>query len=173
LPSDTPNGGYRIARFAEAPEVSADDVLSLWRAEGALPEAEARTRVAEVAFVGVDGAGALVAVSTAYLAPNAQLRAQVWHCRAFVAGAHRESDIATRLVRETRRHLEGRFVSGEDPRAPGILMEVENPLLKRFANQAVWARPISPGVGWTFIGENQRGDHLRVYWFPGARAPGP
>jgi hypothetical protein len=25
----------------------------------------------------------------------------------------------------------------------------------------------------TFIGENDRGDHVRVHYFPGAEAPGP
>jgi len=164
---------YRILPFEDAAGVSERDVVDLWLAETELDEAVATERVREIAFVALDGGGALVGVSTTYISHDRRLRTEIWHMRAFVAALHRESDIATRLVRATRQHLETRWVAGDDLRAPGILMEVENPILKQFANQAVWVRPETPEGQWMFIGENARGDHLRVYWFPGARAPLP
>jgi hypothetical protein len=67
-----------------------------------------------------------------------------------------------------RDHLEQRFISGENTQATGILMEVENEGLKTYFNRALWL-PLEMN----FIGENSRGDHVRVRYFPGARVPLP
>ncbi len=40
--------------------------------------------------------------------------------------------------------------------------------MKRHLNNAYW-----PPSDFTFIGENQRGHHRRVHYFPGARVPIP
>ena len=93
----------------------------------------------------------------------------MWHIRTFVGRDHRRGALGTLLLRGTRQHLEQRFVSGADIRAPGIMLELENPEVKRAKNEAVWP----PGMRWTFIGENARKDHIRVCYFPGARAPLP
>ena len=160
---------YRLVRFADAPEVDDEAVLSFWERESALqPGQDGRDRIAEVSFVAIDDAGALVAVSTAYVLRNERLRTELWHLRAFVAADHRRSSLAAHLVRENRQWLEQAFVSGEDRSAPGILMEVESPELKSWRD-AVWTVDWSAGKRYTFIGENEKGDHLRVHWFPGAR----
>jgi hypothetical protein len=162
-------GNYRLVRFAEAPEVGDEAVLDFWEREGALPLGQpGPDRLAEVSFVAIDEADALAAVSTAYLRRNERLRTEMWHLRAFVAAAHRRSSLAAHLVRENRQWLEQAFVSGEDRSAPGILMEVESPELKSWRD-AVWTVDWSAGKRYTFIGENEKGDHLRVHWFPGAR----
>ena len=46
------------------------------------------------------------------------------------------------------------------------IYEVENEGLKRHFDDA-----LSLPTDFTFIGENQRGDHVRVHYFPGALAP--
>lgn len=161
-------GKYRLLRFADTSVVDDDAVLAFWEREGALPPGQdGRDRLADVSFVAVDYGEALVAVSTAYLDRSARLRADMWHLRAFVGTEHRRSSLAARLVRENRQWLEQAYVSGEDRRAPGILMEVESPELKSWRD-AVWAVDWSAGKRYTFIGENGKGDHLRVHWFPGA-----
>jgi hypothetical protein len=146
--------------------VTTDDVLALWAREGALPEAEAKRRVHEVHLVATDREDGLVGISSAYLHRNAQLRMDLWYYRAYVARAHRMSSLAGALAVRGRELLEERFVSGEDTRAGGIIYEVENPGLKRYFNKALWLP-----TDFTFIGESEIGAHVRVHYFPGAKAP--
>jgi hypothetical protein len=158
---------YRIVPMADV-EGAADKVLALWAREGVVPEVEARRRIHEVHLVAVDGADGVVGVSSAYLQRSAQLAIDLWYYRAFVSKAHRRSTLAVHLALQGRDLLEGRFVNGEDTRAPGVIYEVENPGLKQYFNKALWMP-----TDFTFIGENDRGDHVRVHYFPGAEAPGP
>jgi len=53
-------------------------------------------------------------------------------------------------------------------RAPGILFELENEGMRAYFNKALWLP-----ADFTFIGENELGDHLRVHWFPGAKVALP
>jgi hypothetical protein len=159
---------YRIVPMAEAGSAAADDVLALWAREGVVPEVEAQRRVHEVHLVATERADGVVGVSSAYLQRSAQLGLDLWYYRAFVAKAHRRSTLAVHLALQGRDLLEGRFVSGEDPRAPGIVYEVENAGLKQYFNKALWLP-----TDFSFIGENDRGDHVRVHYFPGGEAPSP
>jgi hypothetical protein len=86
----------------------------------------------------------------------------------FVAAEHRRSGLAIAVAHAAREHLVERYRSGIDPRGIGILFEVESEILKRFLPQAIW-----PRTGFAFIGEDARGSHIRVYYFPGALAPEP
>ena len=159
---------YRVERFGEAGSVTADDVLALWEREGAMPEAEAQRRVHEVLHVVTERGDGLVALSTAYLERNPQLRMDLWYFRTFVAPAHRHTHVATQLTFHNRDLLERRFLSGEDTRATGVAFELEHVGMRMYYNRAVW-----DPADFTFIGENQRGDHVRVHYFPGARVPAP
>jgi hypothetical protein len=159
---------YRIEPLTETSIVSADDVLRLWAREGAVPEAEARQRVREVRLVATERDEGVVGVSSAYLRRNAQLRMELWHYRTFVAREHRQSSLAAQLIFGNRDLMQERFVRGEDTRAGGMVFELENEGMKRHFNKALWLP-----ADFTFIGENDRGDHVRVHYFPGARAPLP
>ena len=154
--------------FAEQDEVSEQDVIDLWAREGAVEGEEARRRILEVLLVGIDEEAGVVGVSSAYLQRNAQLDAQLWYYRAFVANDFRMGSLAILLALQGRDLLKQRFVEGADTRGEGLIYEVENPGLKAAFNHAIW-RPTL----FTFIGENERGDHVRVHWFPGARASSP
>ena len=122
----------------------------------------------EVLLVATDPGGEPVGVSTAYLQRNEQLRMDLWHYRAFVASGHRMTNVAQILARDGRDELQQRFVTGRDARAGGILYEVENEAVKRHAPYALWRR-----LDFLFIGENARGDHVRVHYFPGALGARP
>jgi hypothetical protein len=110
----------------------------------------------------------LAGITTAYLAYNDQLHADMWHLRAFVPQAHRKSSIAVSLAVMGRRRLVERFVSGEEPRGLGVIFEVENEGLKRAFPKGLW---------WPsdviFVGVSPRGAHVRVHYFPGVHAPEP
>jgi hypothetical protein len=159
---------YRIEPLTGTSEFTADDVLRLWARERAVPEGEAQRRVHEVTLVASERDDGVVGVSSAYLQRNAQLRMDLWYYRTFVAGAHRMSNLAARLIFGNRDILEERFVSGEDTRAGGVIFELENEGMRRYFNRALWLP-----ADFTFIGENERGDHVRVHYFPGARVPAP
>jgi hypothetical protein len=163
-----PGEGYAIEPFAAQDAVSAADVVALWTSEGVLPPAEAERRVAEVLLVATDEQQRPVGISSAYLSYNDQLRAHLWYYRAFVAAAHRHSNIAVSLAVMGRDHLEQRFVRGEDRRGIGVIYEVENESLKQYFPRGRWMP-----TDFLFIGHNDRGDHVRVHYFPGALAPEP
>ena len=155
--------GYEIRRLGE-PGASREDVLALWTREGAVGEEEANRRVNEVTLVGIGPNGEPVAASSLYLQLNAQLRMELWHYRTFVAREHRHSGFAAQLIFANRDWIEDRFLRGDDRRAPGMLFELENEGLRQYFNKALWLP-----ADFTFIGENERGAHVRVHWFPGAR----
>jgi hypothetical protein len=157
---------YRVVPFAEADEVSHDDVIAFWEREGAVVGQEARRRVHEVQLVGLERDSGIAAVSTAYLQSSDQLGMALWHYRGFVGRAHRQRSIASYFAVQGIGHMEERFTSGEDTRAGGAIFEIENDFLKTFLNKGQWLPS-----DFTFIGENQRGDHVRVHYFAGAHIP--
>ena len=161
-------GDYRIERLEESDVVSADDVLAFWARENAVRSQEALRRVHEVQLVALTEAEGIVGVSSAYLQRSAQLGMDLWNYRTYVAGPHRRGNLAAQLLLGTRDMLESRFESGEDTRAGGIVFELENQEMKRHRNKAEWLT-----TGFTFIGENKRGDHVRLRFFPGARVQAP
>jgi hypothetical protein len=161
--------GYRIEPFAEQDAVGPDDIVDLWTREGAMSAEEARRRVDEVLLVAArKDDPAPVAVCTAFIAHSDQLRMDLWHFRVFVAAAHRISYAAWALAMVAQDYLQHRFVSNRDERAAGAVFEVEHPGLKERFDEAVWIP-----LDFAFIGENERGDHVRVHFFPGALAPLP
>jgi len=158
---------YRIVSLDEITEIGAEDVIRFWEREGAMPEpAEARRRVEEVELVALDRDGSVAGVSSLYLARNSQLRMDLWHYRTFVGEAHRMSNLAAQLIFRNRDRLEERFVSGADTRAGGLLFELEHEGMKAYFNKALWLP-----ADFTFITENEFGDHVRVHYFPGATVP--
>jgi hypothetical protein len=158
--------GYRIVPFADQDAITPDDVVALWVSEGVLPEAEARRRVDEVMLVAIDDKDRVAGVTTRYLRHHEQLRMDLWHIRAFTAATHRKSAIATALAVRGREYLEEAFVSGRDTRAGGLIYEVESELLKRIFPNAIW-KPADV----LYIGDNDKGAHVRVHYFAGALAP--
>jgi hypothetical protein len=153
---------YRIERLDES-AAGPDDVLSLWERERAVPSQEAERRIHEVHLIALDESDGVVGVSTAYLKRNRQLGMDLWHARAYVGEGHRQSAIATLLTHDGLKDLERRFVSGKDTRGLGFISEAENELLKRYRNEARWA-----ATDLNYIGQNERGAHVRVHYFPGA-----
>lgn len=157
--------GPELLVFGEQDRVTAQDVVDLWTGEGVLPPDEAQRRVEQVAIVAVQG-DRVVGVTTTYLGDSAQLGVPVHYGRGFVAASERRKATAGRLLIRLREHLEERFVTGRDTRAAALVLEVENPVLRTMLPEATW-----PGSDFTWIGTNERGDDVRVKWFPGARVP--
>jgi len=158
---------YRVEPYTGDAAV-ADAILAMWARERVVPEPEAKRRVHEALNVVIDRDEGVVAVSTAYLQRNPQLRLDLWYFRTFVASAHRHTHVATQLTFHNRDLLEQRYTSGEDTRAAGVIFELENEGMRKYFNKAIWEP-----ADFTFIGNNERGVPVRVHYFPGARAPLP
>lgn len=157
---------YRVIPFAEAEGINNEDIIAFWEREGAVLGDEAHRRVHEVQMVGIEDEKGLAAVSTAYLELNQQLGLHLWYYRGFVGREHRQNSIATNFAIHGRDHLEARYTSGNDLRGAGMVFEIENEFLKTFLNRGQWLPS-----DFTFIGENQKGDHVRVHYFAGAELP--
>lgn len=157
----------RIEPFSEQTAVGPEDVASFWRREGAIPEDVVQRRLGQIVLVAVTDDEAVAAVATAHVAVNARLGMPLWHFRAFVGAGYRRTSIARRFAYAGRDHLREQFVSGRDVRAGGILYELHSQELAH-ADQEEWRR-----FDFAFIGETERGDHVRVHYFPGAHAPPP
>lgn len=163
-----PEPGYRILRFAEQSDIGAEDVTGAWVEEGGLTAAQAERRLPEVLSVAVGPDGRLAGITTAFLARNEQVRADMWHFRGLVLAAHRNSRIGLAQSVAGRDWLTERYVSGQDRRGLGIVYEVENEGLKRHFPHGIWYE-----TDFILIGENRHGAHVRVHYFPGALAPEP
>ncbi|MEZ4321620.1 MAG: hypothetical protein R3F61_29370 [Myxococcota bacterium] len=140
-----------------------DELVAFWTGANALSPEVARGRAPEVAVVARDASGAIVAVSSAVAKFSPALRVKLFHTRVFVAQPARRQRLAMEVFATARDTLEDAWLDGLDPECIGLLVEVESPLLKAHRNQAVWE------TGPVFVGRNARGDHIRVYWFSGAR----
>ena len=158
---------YVIELFSDSELIDAEAVLEFWARERAMPAEVAHNRIGELSFIGTLD-GELVAVTTAFLQWSPRMRLSFWNFRSFVAERHRDSGVGTTIANRAYDYAAERFVSGEETRGSGGLLEVENEMLKKYLNQAVW-----PPYGFTFIDENSKGDHVRIGFYPGALVPDP
>ena len=162
---ELPSGYWLDNVWETKSDETREQIVQFWLAAGALPFRErAVERADQVIFVVRHGQGEIAGVSTVYKRNNAQLGASLYYFRCFVAEAHRQYNLGAVLLLAARDHLNERFVRGLDPEAIGLFVEVENERIKTLRNQAVW--PYSQMV---FVGRNAGGDHLRVFYFGGAR----
>lgn len=127
-------------------------------------ETTAHIHVRSTATVGLDVSGVVVGIATVEKVLVPQLDTHMWQYRTFIAKTHRQSHLASVMLLETRNFFEDMYVSAKNRECMGMYMEVDNEMLKRVRNHAIW-----PNSNFVYIGKNERGDHLRVYYFPDAR----
>ena len=159
--------GYRVDVFGETDDVTATDVLRFWAEEGVVPPQEAERRVHEVLLVARSAERSqVVGVCTAALHRIPQLGMDLWYYRVLVGGDDRDRNLSAALAIRGCDLLEQRYVDGRDTCGSGIVAEVQNERAKRERPYPVW-----PQTGLVYIGNTPAGHHLRVRYFPGARAP--
>ncbi|MFZ5565290.1 MAG: hypothetical protein ACOZBW_14705, partial [Thermodesulfobacteriota bacterium] len=150
--------------FGNVGDALAQEITEFWLAEGAIKEDRARERVPEVAKIGRGPDGRLAGVCTLQLNHNARLGVPLWYVRAFVAKDYRRSsNLGFCLLHTTVDDMQALYDRGEDRRAPGLFMEVENPGLRQMTPQGLWAYR-----RFAYLGDNDKGAHLRVQYFKGA-----
>jgi len=142
-----------------------EEITAFWLHEGALGDRDATMqRVEQVIFIVRNEAGEIAGVCTVYEYYYKRLENYFYYYRTFIGAAYRKIQLAKILLRTTRDYLNRQFVSGENTRVIGMLLVVENEMLKKYRNEAVWKK-----TGFVYIGKNSRGDHMRIFYFEGAR----
>lgn len=152
-----------VIAYERQTRVKLADIIALWTTSGGLTAEEAYRRASELIAVAVGPDDELLGVSTAYIDRSDRLQLDLWHVRVLVADNARLVNVARKLLNVGRDILYERYTSGADTRARGILIEVENAGVNRHMTVARW-----PTTGYEYVGEDNRGRHLRVIYFPGS-----
>ncbi len=146
-------------------EKTKNDIVQFWLNEKAiLDETTARERVDQVIMIARDTQQRIVAACTAFETYNEQLENYFYYYRTFVAASHRRSNLARSLIVEARQYFESCFAEGTNVKVIGMFVSIESEVIKRYRNEGIW-----PNSRFVYIGKNERGDHLRVCYFEGAR----
>lgn len=175
---DEPGGWANVIRELEAGfsiepvwgsvnEALAEEVIAFWLDESAIPGNVARQRVSEVVQISRDSENRIAGVCTLEFKRNQRLGLPLWYVRAFVSKKYRRSSVGFCLLHSTVDYMQARYDRGEDRQARGIFMEVENKTLQETAHQGLWAYG-----RFAYIGDNSRGEHMRVQYFQGAELDG-
>ncbi len=139
-------------------------VERMWREQAKLgPEAIA-ARKTELLMAAVSNNGAVIGVNTIHLHTPEQMRVPLWAYRTFVVAGYRQRELGLGLLLAAFEWLEARYLDGSDTQACGLYMEIENPLINRARNEAVW-----PRSQMAFVGSGPIGQVRRVRYFSGAR----
>jgi hypothetical protein len=146
----------------KGPEVR-EEIIRFWLSEQVLSEQQAKQRVEQVFLLARDPDKNIVGINTVYKQYNQQLENFFYYYRTYVTPKARKLQMTGEMILEARDYFEARYLDKTDTEAIGMFLEVENEAIKKKLNMAVW--PVSNFV---YIGKNQRGDHLRVYYFKNA-----
>lgn len=140
------------------------DLSQFWISNEVLKASRVDNRVDETVIICRNKQGQLIGVSTVFKSLVEQLRNEAYVFRCFIAEAHRAPALDTQLVLKTFQILEQSVASGAKDKAIGLLMVVQNELIKNNWNKAIW-----PDTEMVYIGNLPNGDHLRIRYFKGVR----
>lgn len=156
---------WQLVNLAEAPRPGlVEHVKDFWRDNTELSTAEIDRRSEQLLIVAVTGRDEPIGVSTVYLQTPERLGVPLWVYRTLVAPSYRQQTLARELLIASFDWLERQFTAGRDTQSRGVYMEIENPVINRHRNEAVWQRSKM-----AFVGTTGRGHVCRVRYFEGAR----
>ena len=165
---------YRLDCVWPSPSESCqEEVVRFWAAESALQEREGRQRAPQLLVVARDPDDRVAAVSTAVPILVEQLGFECFYFRTFVGRAHRirglgSTGIVQQMLLKSHEYLNQRFAAGHDPMVLGLYMQIENRNVMIRRNEAIWR---DGGANVVYIGRTTSGQHVRVWYFDGARIP--
>ncbi|PIE69980.1 MAG: hypothetical protein CSA22_10385 [Deltaproteobacteria bacterium] len=146
------------------PEQQAD-VIDFWERTGLLPKAaDATERSRQVVFIVRDHRRQIVGVCSVYRQFVRRLTSQMLMFRTLIDKPFRRSGIGLELLKKTRDFFNARFIDGTDTDCIGLMVILENRQLN-----AVVRRAVCPRTGFIFIGLNDRGQQMRVFYFDNAK----
>jgi len=156
---------WDFVNLRESPQAGLmEGIERMWREQAGLSPQQIEQRAAEVLLAAVDrGSGEPIGVSTVYLHRPGNLGVPLWTYRTFVTAAFRKKSVGMEMMIQAAEWLEDRYADGTDRRGQGVYMEIENPVINRHRNEAIW-----PRSRMAFVGLNRHGHVCRVRYFSGA-----
>jgi hypothetical protein len=139
-------------------------VMEIWKQNAGPVADKVSERLQQLVFVVKDDKGDVVAVSTAFKVYIQQLRNYFFALRLMIVPTHRVPGLTSKLLVTTRDFLESVHHLDTNEPCIGLITLVENKRLKENRNEAIW-----PASKMVYIGNSKSGDHIRVYYFKGAR----
>lgn len=146
-----------------SPEV-ASDVVKIWNEFAGLDPAEAQRRLGELVMVAKTSTGQVVGISTAIKTYVQQIQNYVYVYRCFILPEFRAPALDTQMIVQTKNHLHKISKLDTDKKCVGIMVIVQNEILKKNWRQAVWR-----GADMIYMGDTPQGDHMRIGYFKGVR----
>ena len=146
------------------PRELAEEVVKLWINFAGLEGQEAQRRLKELVMILSDRAGKVIGVSTVVKTYVAQIKNFVYIYRCFILPTFRAPALDTQMIVRTKQYLELLSQSETDKRCVGIMVIVQNVIVKQNWRQAVWL-----GADMIYIGNTPEGDHIRLGYFKDAR----
>ena len=140
------------------------DVVSAWTALAGLSEVEAQRRLSELVLIVKDKSGKIAGISTAVKTHVPQIQNYVYVYRCFILPEFRAPALDTQMIVRSKALLAEASLVDTDKRSVGIMVVVQNELLKKHWRQAIW-----PGADMMYMGETPQGHHLRIAYFKGAK----
>lgn len=144
------------------------ELVNFWIKNNAIEDAKLATqRAKQVACLVRSEDGEIVGVSTAVPRIVPRLKQPMFYYRNFIAEGHRGKQLAPPFLEMTKTVLQEFNAAQANPVCLGILIELENKGLAAHRNEAQWKE------GFTFIGYSPKGNHMRVWYFEGAKVGAP
>ncbi|MBW1785502.1 MAG: hypothetical protein JRK53_02610 [Deltaproteobacteria bacterium] len=140
-----------------------NEIIEFWKRNHALPSGEdPEERADQVVLVVRNERHEIIAVNTAVKIFAKRFRNSFYFYRTMTAGGFRNLGVAEDMLNITRDFFEALFKKEKTKTCIGILLTVESEILAARFRQAI--RPTK----FIFMGYNENGYQLRVYYFEGA-----
>ena len=150
--------------WKDVPEELFEQIDEVWRIHGRIENPEERMRrLGELVVVAKSG-DKIAGLSTAHRVHVNQLDNWFYSFRCLVVPEFRAPGLDTKLVVLTKQFLENKFDPGKKDQPIGMIMVIQNEMIKNHWRQAVW-----PGADMMYIGDSTRGEHVRLTYFKGAK----
>jgi hypothetical protein len=147
-----------------APAEMATEVMKIWTESAGLDQAEAERRLGELILVVKAESGQVIGISTAVKTYIQQIQNYVYVYRCFILPEFRAPALDTQMIVLSKKHLHQISKTETDKKSVGLMVIVQNELLKKNWRQAVWR-----GADMIYMGDTPTGDHMRIGYFNGAR----
>ncbi len=137
-------------------------VQQLWLTYGALTdELQIAERINHVALLVRHQEAGIIGLSTVKPAKIKSYNDNLFYeFRCFISPDYRAPALDTKLLVETKSYFEQHNTDN----AVGMIMVIENEMIKKNWTKAVW-----PGPDMVFAGYTSKGDHIRISYFKKAR----
>ena len=140
------------------------EVAKLWTESARLSPAEAERRLNELVLIARDKSGNAIGVSTAVKTFFPQIHNYVYTYRCFIHPEFRAPALDTQMIVRTKNHLAEISRLEISNKCIGIMVIVQNEIIKAQWKQAVWL-----GADMIYVGNTPEGHPIRVGYFKGAR----